>query len=139
MIAREMRQMVGCKVSYRGREATIEGVRPDMERAGLPSLRLQIAGGGVAIIRPGELAADNWLDPRVEAAGALGAVCVDGHRLIAFAGELTLGAYLEGTRFVFTGGRHGDHSIEADSRITSAARLLAHWQGYVESSLEAAA
>jgi hypothetical protein len=137
MTAKEMRQMVGCKVNYRGREATIESVRPDMERLGLPSLRL-VWDGGVAILRPCEIAAaDHWLDARVQAAGALAAVYVDDQRLVAFAGERLLTAYLDGGRFVFSGGQHGEHSIEADSRITSAARLLAHWQGYVESARSA--
>jgi len=37
-------------------------------------------------------------------------------------------------RFVFTGGTDGVHSIAADGNITSAARLLAHWRGYVETT-----
>jgi hypothetical protein len=50
---------------------------------------------------------------------------------------LTLRAELRADYFVFTGGRWGAHSIAADETITSAARLLAHWQGYVATNVEA--
>lgn len=50
MTARQMRQMVGSRVSYRGREAVIASVRPDMGM-----MELQLDSGGTAIIRPSEL------------------------------------------------------------------------------------
>lgn len=56
MTANELRQMVGCKVSYRGHDATVDYVRPDMERLGLPSIKLVWADGGAAILRPTEIA-----------------------------------------------------------------------------------
>jgi hypothetical protein len=54
--ASELREMVGCAVSYKGREGTIESVRPDMESCGMPSLCIRMQDGGVAILRPQELA-----------------------------------------------------------------------------------
>jgi hypothetical protein len=56
LTARQLRCMVGCGVSYRGRWATVLSVRPDMERLGLPSLCLAVEGSGIAVIRPSELA-----------------------------------------------------------------------------------
>jgi len=49
MTAVQMRAMVGRTASYRGREVTIESVRPDMQM-----MRLAW-DGGAAIIRPSEL------------------------------------------------------------------------------------
>lgn len=37
-------------------------------------------------------------------------------------------AYVKAGRIVFTGGPHGEHSL--DLRATSVARAVAHWQGY---------
>jgi hypothetical protein len=57
LTACQLRAMVGCRVSYKGREATVLYVRPDMERLGLPSLGLVILDEtGLAVIRPSELA-----------------------------------------------------------------------------------
>lgn len=42
---------------------------------------------------------------------------------------------LRGDRFVFTGGLQGEHSLAADASITNAARLVAHWEGYVSSNI----
>ncbi len=49
MTAKQMREMVGCAVNYRGREATVESVRPDMQ------MMRVVWDGGAAIIRPSEL------------------------------------------------------------------------------------
>ncbi len=43
---------------------------------------------------------------------------------------LTVVCKLIGDRFVFSGGIHGEHCIDANKEITCATRLLAHWQGY---------
>lgn len=45
-----------------------------------------------------------------------------------------LSCWLRDDRFVFMGGPHGEHSIAAESTITDAARLIAHWNGYVENT-----
>lgn len=45
-----------------------------------------------------------------------------------------LGVSLRGDRFVFSGGAHGEHSLDADALITSADRLLAHWRGYCQNT-----
>lgn len=37
---------------------------------------------------------------------------------------------LIGDRFVFSGGIHGEHCIDASAAITDATRLLSHWGGY---------
>lgn len=50
LTAKQMREMIGCSVNYRGREAVIETVRPDMQ------MMLVRWDGGSAIIRPEELA-----------------------------------------------------------------------------------
>lgn len=42
---------------------------------------------------------------------------------------------LRGDRFVLSGGKFGEHSLAADESITSAARLLAHWNGYVKNTV----
>ncbi len=55
LTTKQMREMVGCKVSYRGREGTIASVRPDMERVGMPSLCVELDCGDTAILRPSEL------------------------------------------------------------------------------------
>lgn len=47
-----------------------------------------------------------------------------------------LGCWLINDRFVFKGGI-GEHSIAADEMITSAERLLAHWQGYCDNTVRA--
>jgi hypothetical protein len=64
-----------------------------------------------------------------------------GHGLLAYtdrAAGLVLRAELRGDSFVFTGGLFGEHSIAADAMITSAARLLAHWNGYVSNNIQRA-
>jgi hypothetical protein len=43
---------------------------------------------------------------------------------------LTVVCKLIGDRFVFSGGIHGEHCIDANAAITDATRLLAHWAGY---------
>lgn len=48
---------------------------------------------------------------------------------------LALHVELRADRFVFRGGKHGEHSIAADETITNAARLLAHWTGYVTNNI----
>ena len=48
----------------------------------------------------------------------------------------SLGVQLRGDRFVFSGGFQGEHSLAADELITSAARLLAHWEGYVDNNAQ---
>lgn len=53
----QLRRMIGCGVSYRGREGTIEGILPDAERRGQPSLVIRMSDTDmVAVIRPSELA-----------------------------------------------------------------------------------
>lgn len=47
-----------------------------------------------------------------------------------------LGCWLINDRFVFKGGI-GEHSIAADELITNAARLIAHWNGYVDNTVRA--
>jgi hypothetical protein len=47
-----------------------------------------------------------------------------------------LGCWLIDDRFVFKGGI-GEHSLAADELITSADRLLAHWQGYCDNTVRA--
>ena len=64
-----------------------------------------------------------------------------GHGLLMYTDRsvgLALRAELRGDSFVFTGGRWGEHSIAADALITNAARLLAHWNGYVANNVGAA-
>jgi hypothetical protein len=51
---------------------------------------------------------------------------------------LAMHVELRGDRFVFTGGLFGEHSLAAQGEITSAARLLAHWNGYVATNVERA-
>jgi hypothetical protein len=51
---------------------------------------------------------------------------------------LALRVELRGDRFVFTGGLFGEHSLAAQGEITDAARLLAHWNGYVATNIERA-
>jgi len=66
-------------------------------------------------------------------------VSVDSWGLLQFiddAGRFKLVTELHGDRFVFSGGI-GEHSIAADETITSAPRLLAHWQGYVDNTVRA--
>lgn len=66
-------------------------------------------------------------------------VSVDDWGLLRFtddAGRFQLVTELRGDRFVFSGG-FGEHSIAADETITSATRLLAHWQGYVDNTVRA--
>jgi hypothetical protein len=68
------------------------------------------------------------------------AVSIDGHGLLRFAddaGRFAIRTELRADRFVFTGGAFGEHSLAADDLITSAERLLAHWQGYVENTVQA--
>jgi hypothetical protein len=48
----------------------------------------------------------------------------------------SLGVQLRGDRFVFSGGFHGEHSLAADELITNAARLLAHFNGYVDNNVQ---
>jgi len=79
------------------------------------------------------------IDPRIEIGTVTQTLRVDGAELIAAVGRFSLRAFLRDDRFVFTGGNWGEHSIAADVSITSAARLLAHWQGYVESNAQVAA
>jgi hypothetical protein len=47
-----------------------------------------------------------------------------------------LSVQLHGDRFVLSGGFQGEHSLAADELITSAARLIAHWNGYVDNNVE---
>lgn len=64
-----------------------------------------------------------------------------GHGLLAYTDlsvGLALRAELRADYFVFTGGLFGEHSIAADATITSAARLLAHWNGYVANNVQRA-
>ena len=64
-----------------------------------------------------------------------------GHGLLMYTDRsvgLAMRAELRGDRFVFTGGLFGDHSIAAEAVITNAARLLAHWNGYVATNVERA-
>ena len=64
-----------------------------------------------------------------------------GHGLLMYTDRsvgLAMRAELRGDRFVFTGGLFGDHSIAAQGEITNAARLLAHWNGYVATNVERA-
>jgi hypothetical protein len=76
------------------------------------------------------------IDPRIQVIGRWHDVHVDGNRLFApLFGGIFLAAYLEGDRFVFTGGRWGEHSLAADASITSADRLLAHWRGFVQNHM----
>jgi hypothetical protein len=66
-------------------------------------------------------------------------VSVDSWGLLQFTddtGRFRLVTELRGDRFVFSGGI-GEHSIAADETITSAPRLLAHWQGYVDNTVRA--
>lgn len=55
LTSRQLREMIGCGVSYRGREAVVLSVRPDMERLGLPSLVVILDGEQIAVLRPSEL------------------------------------------------------------------------------------
>jgi hypothetical protein len=67
-------------------------------------------------------------------------VSVDDWGLLRFvddAGRFTLTTALRGDRFVFAGGAFGEHDIAADEMITSAERLIAHWQGYVDNTVRA--
>ena len=132
LTAKEMREMVGCSVSYRGCQGTIQSVRPDMERVGMPSLCIRFEGGGVAILRPSELAnMSPAVDPRITIGSA---VAVDGVDFVAHVGGRELRVTHDGGRFVMTGGQWGEHSIASDFAITNASRLLAHWRGYVENN-----
>jgi hypothetical protein len=52
------------------------------------------------------------------------------------AASLTLRCQLEDGRFVMRGGAFGEHSLSADPAITTAARLVAHWTGYVQNNAQ---
>jgi len=47
-------------------------------------------------------------------------------------GSMKLRADIEGDRIVFSGGKHGTHSLAVD--VSSQARILAHWEGYCENN-----
>ncbi len=67
-------------------------------------------------------------------------VSIDDWGLLQFTdaeGRFKLVTELRGGYFVFSGGLFGEHSIAADETITSAARLIAHWQGYVDNNVRA--
>ncbi len=60
---------------------------------------------------------------------------VRGEELVCLVEDRLLRVYLEGDRFVLTGGQWGDHSLDARETITTADRLLAHWRGYCENHM----
>lgn len=43
-------------------------------------------------------------------------------------------AIIRGDRIVFTGGKYGEHSLAVEDHITSAERLVKHWEGYLETN-----
>lgn len=47
---------------------------------------------------------------------------------------LKLYATIEGGFIVFKGGLYGEHSIAANSTISTAERVEAHWRGYVQAT-----
>lgn len=64
-------------------------------------------------------------------------LAIDGKGLMAFFAMRKvwrLRAELRDGRIVFTGGKTGEHSIDARAAISSADRVLAHWRGYVENN-----
>jgi hypothetical protein len=79
------------------------------------------------------------IHPEIEVGSIAGTLRVAGEELTVLTAGRFLRAYLDGDRFVLTGGRWGDHSLDARETITSAARLLAHWRGYVENNQRGAA
>lgn len=136
LTAKELRSMVGCSVSYRGREAVVVNAMPDMGAPSPGMLRLEfVNGGGSAIVRPSELGA-----PAYAAGITVGsAIAVHGEDLVARVAGRVLRVSLDGDQFIFTGGTHGRHVISAHPDITSADRLIAHWRGYVDNCKRAAA
>lgn len=79
------------------------------------------------------------VDRSIEVGTIAGTLRVADEELACAVGDLFLTARLVEDRFVMSGGRHGAHSIAAEASITSAARLLAHWRGYVENNQPAGA
>lgn len=74
------------------------------------------------------------IHPQIEVGTIANTLRAFGEDLVCLVGDRFLRAYLDGARFVFCGGLHGEHSLDARASITSAARLVAHWRGYVENN-----
>lgn len=77
------------------------------------------------------------IHPQIEVGTITGTLRVAGEELVHALGERFLKARLVDARFVLSGGFQGDHSLDAHTAITSAARLVAHWRGYVENNTRA--
>jgi hypothetical protein len=78
------------------------------------------------------------MDSKIEIGTVTGLLRVNGEELACLVGDRFLSARLIEGRFVLSGGKHGEHSLDASELITSEKRLLAHWQGYVENNMERA-
>lgn len=74
------------------------------------------------------------IHPKIEVGTIAGTLRAAGKELTCRIGDLFLTARLVDDRFVFSGGRFGEHSLAAHAQITSADRLIAHWRGYVENN-----
>jgi len=74
------------------------------------------------------------IHPDIEVGTIAGTLRVSGEELTCRIGDLHLTARLVAGRFVFSGGRQGEHSLDASAAITPSRRLLAHWRGYVENN-----
>lgn len=70
----------------------------------------------------------------IEVGTIAGTLRVAGEDLIYRIGDRVLTARLVADRFVFSGGFHGEHSLDARASITPANRLTAHWRGYCENN-----
>lgn len=79
------------------------------------------------------------IHPKIEVGTGTGTLRVADEDLAALTAGGFLRAYLDGDRFVLSGGQWGDHSLDARETITSADRLIAHWRGYVENNRRGAA
>lgn len=74
------------------------------------------------------------IHPQIEVGTVAGTLRAFGEELVCLVGDRFLRAHLDGEHFVFSGGLHGEHSMDARSQITSADRLIAHWRGYCENT-----
>jgi hypothetical protein len=72
------------------------------------------------------------MDPEIEIGTITGTLRVFGEELVCRLGNRFLRAYFDGDSFVFSGGYCGDHGLDARASITSGARLIAHWRGYID-------
>lgn len=75
------------------------------------------------------------IHPKIEVGTIAGTLRVGGEELTCQVGDMHLTARLVADRFVFSGGHWGEHSLAAEASITSAARLVAHWRGYVSNNV----